>query len=161
MSFMNKLLSVVLLNSMLMPAFARDGAGGISDNVITDPNYGLGRVEHIVLFKYKPEVNSETKQLVAKNFLALKELAVRNGKPYIVSIVTGSQSSLEGLGHGFEQGFIVTFNSEGDRNYYVGKPAVKDDHYYDHAHNAFKSFVHPYLLEGDDGVLVFDFRVQN
>ena len=144
-----------------MPAFAQDASGGLSDRTFTDPDYGFGRVEHIVLFKYKPDVSAETKQLIEKNFLALKNLALRNGKPYIVSIVTGSQSSLEGLGHGFEQGFIVTFKSEGDRNYYVGKPAVNDPHYFDPAHDAFKTFVSPFLSEGNDGVLVFDFRIKS
>jgi hypothetical protein len=32
------------------------------------------------------------------------------------------KNSCEGAARNLEQGFIVTFRSEGDRNYYVGQP---------------------------------------
>jgi len=157
---MSRLLSALLVNSiMVLPAVAQDASGGYTDQTITDTHYRPGRLEHIVLFKFKPDITSDAKRLIVERFLGLKDSALRQGKPYIVSIVSGSQNSLEGLGKGYEQGFIVTFNSEGDRNYYVGRPAVNDPKYFDPAHEAFKHFVRPYLSESDDGVLVFDFSV--
>lgn len=52
-------------------------------------------------------------------------------------------------------GYIVTFSSVADRDYFVGRPF----HYpYDPHHDAFKQFVGP-LLDKEDGVIVFDFTV--
>ena len=158
--YMSRLLSAFLVNSIIaLPAVAQDSYGGFDDQAITDTHYRPGRLEHIVLFKYKSEITPDAKQLIVERFLGLKDSALRQGKPYIVSIVSGSQNSLEELGKGYEQGFIVTFNSEGDRNYYVGRPAVNDPKYFDPAHEAFKQFVRPFLSESDDGVLVFDFKI--
>lgn len=159
---MFKPFSFIFLNVfMVMRVFAQDVSDGFADQTITDSDYLIGRVEHIVLFRYKPGVSMKTKQVVIKKFLALKQTALREGKPYIQSIVTGVQNSLEGLGRGYEQGFIVTFRSEGDRNFYVGTPAVKDRRCFDLEHDAFKKFIKPYLMEGDEGVLVFDFRADS
>jgi hypothetical protein len=93
--------------------------------------------------------------------MALKKASKRNGVSYIASIITGSQNSLEQLSKGYEQGFIVTFRSEGDRNYYVGTPAVVDPQYYDLLYQEFKNFVEPYLNDGANGALVFDFKVDH
>lgn len=68
------------------------------------------------------------------------------------------ETSGEGADQGLEQGFIVTFNSEGDRNYYVGQPVVTDSGFYDPKHQAFKDFVGP-LLASTAAALVFDFTV--
>jgi hypothetical protein len=123
----------------------------------TAATYHPGRVQHIVLFKYKDSVTPQQRQEVIHRFLALKTLCRRDGKPYIESIVTGRQNSAEGAARGLEQGFIVTFASEGDRNYYVGTPVVTDARYFDPAHAEFKRFVGP-LLAADGGALVFDFN---
>ena len=53
-----------------------------------------------------------------------------------------------------EQGFVVTFASAGDRNYYVGEPVISDSRFIDPVHADFKAFVGPLLAPG--GVLVFD-----
>jgi hypothetical protein len=123
----------------------------------TSPDYKPGVIRHIVLFRYKTAVSSEEKQEVISRFLALKTLAKHNGATYIVSIDTGSGISGEGLDQCFEQGFIVTFNSQGDRNYYVGQPIITDPSFYDPAHQAFKDFVGPLLDQ--NGAFVFDFSV--
>ncbi|MFL1503480.1 Dabb family protein [Pseudomonas sp. O64] len=123
----------------------------------TAPGYKPGRVEHIVLFRYKDTVTDKQKAEVKKRFLALEQIAKRSGKRYITSIITGKQNSGEGVDHGFEQAFVVRFKSEGDRNYYVGAPIVEDAKYYDPKHAEFKTFVGPLLAEGQQGVLVFDF----
>lgn len=137
-----------------------EGAGQVDNARFTSSCYQPGKIRHIVLFRFKSEVGTETRQLVIDKFVDLKNTALRDGKPYIVSIEAGIQNSLEGLEAGFELGFIVTFNSEGDRNFYVGTPAVIDSRYFDPAHEDLKKFVKPYLADGSEGVLVFDFNVK-
>ena len=146
---------------LLGAAHAQAGLTGTEAKAFTAKDYRLGRTEHIVLFKYKEDITDEQRQLIKKQFMSLKNGSKRNGVPYIASIITGPQNSLEGLSKGYEQAFIVTFRSEGDRNYYVGTPAVSDPQYYDPLHNEFKSFVAPFLRDGDNSVLVFDFRVDH
>ncbi len=126
----------------------------------TAPDYKPSTIKHVVLFRYAAEVSGARKEEVTKRFLALKDQARRSGVPYIKAIETGAQMSGERVAHGFEQAFIVTFKSEGDRNFYVGAPVVTDPFYMDAAHAAFKKFVGPLLENGTDGVLVFDFRAE-
>lgn len=129
----------------------------VTNDVFTASGYKPGILKHIVLFKYKQSMTQVQRDEVVNRFLALKR-SKRPGdnSPYILSIVEGVQNSGEGVSGGFEQGFIVTFKSEGDRNFYVGKPLVDTRGYYDEAHDAFKQYVGP-LLSEDHGVLVFDF----
>ena len=121
----------------------------------TAPDYKPGMIRHIVLFRYNEAVSPEQKEEVIRRFLALRTLAKRNGNTYILSIESGSEISGEGLDQCLEQGFIVTFKSQGDRNYYVGQPVVTDPDFYDAAHQAFKDFVGPMLDQ--NGAFVFDF----
>ena len=62
--------------------------------------------------------------------LALKEKCVKpdTGKPYIKSSKGGVDNSIEGLQGGITHAFVVEFESEEDREYYVKK---------DPAHSAF------------------------
>lgn len=132
----------------------------IGNTAFTATDYKPGLLKHIVLFKYKGNVMHTQRDAVTSRFLSLRR-SMRPGAeaPYILSIVEGVQNSGEGVDGGFEQGFIVTFKSEGDRNYYVGKPLVDTEGDYDEAHDAFKQFVAP-LLSDDNGVLVFDFSLR-
>lgn len=114
-------------------------------------------MRHIVLFKFKETVSAAVKQSVAQRFLRMRDDAKRDGSAYIISIEYGNQISQEAFGLGFEQGYIVTFRSEGDRNYYVGEPFIQDPASYDPVHHAFKAFIGP-LLDERTGCLVFDFR---
>lgn len=123
----------------------------------TASDYKPGVVRHIVLFRYVKSATPAQIAEVKSRFLALRTLARRDGKNYILSIETGSEISGEGADQGLEQGFIVTFRSQGDRNYYVGQPVVTDSNFYDPAHQAFKDFVGPLLDQ--NGALVFDFAV--
>jgi len=153
----------VFINALLLTpiAYSQAGLAGEEAKAFTASNYRLGRTEHIVLFKYKEDVTEEQRLAIRKRFMAIKNSSKRNGVPYIASIITGTQNSLEGLSKGYEQAFIVTFRSEGDRNYYVGTPAVTDPQYYDPLHHEFKSFIEPFLNDGANGVLVFDFKVDH
>lgn len=127
--------------------------------IITDPAYKLGTIRHIVLIRYKEGVTDAQKQVATERFMNLTNIARRNNEPYIVSIETGQQDSPEKLNLNLQQAFIVTFKSEGDRNYYVGKPYVTDPQYTDIAHEKFKSFIKPLIAK--DGLLVFDYRVSD
>jgi hypothetical protein len=82
----------------------------------------------------------------------------RQGRRYIASIESGVQNSPEGLHRGLEHGFIVTFESEGDRNYYLGEPLITNPACYDPIHHEFKRFVVQHV--SPTGVLVFDFTVR-
>jgi hypothetical protein len=94
---------------------------------------------------------------VVERFLALGDACRRKGGDrYLIGIETGPQTSGEGADKGLNQGFIVTLKSEGDRNYYVGTPVVRDPAYYDQAHQEYKDFIKPLVRNA----LVFDFPVE-
>ncbi|VVE59166.1 stress responsive alpha-beta barrel [Pandoraea anapnoica] len=116
--------------------------------------YKPGIIRHIVLFRYKDEVRDSQRNEVTQRFVALQR-SLRNGREYIVSIETGTQTSGEQADHGLQQAFVVTFRSEGDRNFYVGRPFVQDAQFIDLQHDQFKDYVTPFL----DGVVVFDYSV--
>jgi hypothetical protein len=134
----------------------------VGEDTFVAPNYKPGLLKHIVLFRYKDGVSAQQKRQIRDLFLRLAFQCRRNGRPYILSIETGAQNSGEGVDQELEQGFIVTFRSEGDRNFYVGKGIVQKVGNYDPAHDAFKAFVGPFLHSPIDptGVVVFDFKVQ-
>ena len=119
-------------------------------------------VRHFVAFRFKPGVTEEQRQEVKRRFLALKKTCLNaKGKAYILDIEMGSADSPEKADQGFQQGYLVTFASTADRDYYVGKPFFTT---FDPAHDAFKQFVGP-LLDVDqngktNGAFVFDFRVE-
>lgn len=122
----------------------------------TARDYRPRLVTHIVLFAFAPTTTDEQKADVARRFHALADTP-RDGSPYIVSITSGAQISGEVAPGGLEYGFVVTFASLGDRNFYVGEPVVTDPAFFDPVHHEFKSFVGPLLREGSECVLVFDF----
>ncbi len=146
-----------LITSMsIMNSRAQNPISSTHSAEFTAPDFKTGTIQHIVLFRYKPEVGGEQRKEVFDRFLQLKDKAKRDGRPYIVSIKAGAQNmSLEGAGQNFVQAFIVEFRSEGDRNYYVGTPAVTNPAFYDPEHQEFKEFVGPFLTE--HGALVYDF----
>jgi hypothetical protein len=115
-----------------------------------------GTIRHIVLFRFRPTALVAEVDAVTARFLSLADECVRDGEPYIVSIETGPQISTEGAGEGFDRAFLLTFASEGDLNYYLGRPAVDGPGMFDPAHDAFKDFVGPVLDTA--GVVAFDFR---
>lgn len=131
---------------------------GHNEAAVTAPDYRPGLLKHIVLFRYTPSTTPAQRQDIEKRFHALAE-STRNGEQYIISIELGRQNSHEGHHHGLEHGFIVTFKSEGDRNYYVGTPLIRNNQFYDAAHDEFKKFLAPHLDQKIPGVLVFDFTV--
>jgi hypothetical protein len=131
----------------------------VGTQAFTATDYKPGTVQHIVLFRFKDSTTPAQIEAVNERFLSLKEAATRDGKPYIVRLDSGRQNSGEGADRGYQQAFIVTFRSEGDRNYYVGTPVVSNPEFSDPAHARFKEFVGPLLAE-TNGVLVYDFMVK-
>lgn len=127
----------------------------IKPAVFTSSDYKPGVVRHIVLLRYKPEVSDAQRMAILERFRNMKNVALRNGKPYITAIHAGPQRSHEGIDQGFDQVFIIKFRSEGDRNYYVGPPAVTNPAFYDAERLKFKEVIDPLLA--DHGVMVFDF----
>ncbi|WP_408884418.1 Dabb family protein [Komagataeibacter xylinus] len=122
----------------------------------TSAGFHRGLVRHIVLFRFLPTITDDQRAEVVRRFMALARTSRReDGSPVVVSIETGAQISGEGVDDGLQQGFVVTFRSEGDRNYYVGRPVVTDPAYFDPAHEAFKKFAAPYIVT----TLVFDYAV--
>lgn len=131
---------------------------------ITDPTYQPGTIRHFVAFKFKPQTPAHKIADARQSFLNLKNECLRQGRPYIQSIEVGKANSQEGADQGKQLAFIVTFNSLGDRNYYVGVANGKElsAGYYDPAHKDFKVLVGP-LLDTPvvpNGVFVFDFTVE-
>jgi stress responsive alpha/beta barrel protein len=104
-------------------------------------------------------VPAEKKAEFATRFLALKDLAKRNGQTYIISITGGKAASKEGFDQGLEQAFVVTFKNEADRNFFVGKPYSDE---MDPAHEALVQIVVPLVAVDSAGKLtglfVFDFN---
>lgn len=135
----------------------RDNAQSLGDARFTAPDYKPGIIRHMVMFRFKPHVTQAERNVVTQHFMALAKLSRRpDGSPVVVSIETGPQISGENADFGLEQAYLVTFRSQGDRNFYVGRPIVTHPHFFDPAHDAFKSFAAPYL----DHVAVFDFPVE-
>jgi hypothetical protein len=124
-------------------------------------NNNKSQINHIVVFKYKPNVTIDKQAEILNKFLDLKNECKKDGKTYINSIVGGNCSnSIEGLDQGFHQAFIVTFGSQSDFEYYIGRPFYKS---FDPKHDEFKEFVTPYLAVDENnktiGAMVFDFKI--
>lgn len=121
----------------------------------TASSYKPGIIRHIVLLHYKPGVSEAKRTAISERVKNLKYTALRNGRPYIISIKSGKQNSFEFLERKFDQVFILKFASEGDRNYFVGYPDIKDPTLSDASQKKLREVITPLLAES--GVIVFDF----
>lgn len=135
---------------------ARQLAAQVGLPQFTSPSWRPGLLRHVVMFRYKPGTTAAMRAEVTMRFLRLAQDSRRpDGSHPVRSIEMGMQNSGEGADAGLQQAFIVTFASEGDRNFYVGKPVIMDPAWFDPAHEAFKNFAGPAL----EKVVVFDFDV--
>ncbi|KAL4902298.1 hypothetical protein BDW74DRAFT_158334 [Aspergillus multicolor] len=84
------------------------------------------QITHVVLLQFKPEVSSEDKIKVASQIRALRETCLHpdTGKPYIVSMKAGCDTSIEGLQNKISHAFVSVFESQQDRDYFVTKDPV-------------------------------------
>jgi hypothetical protein len=97
-----------------------------------------GKLVHMVAFKFKAEAGKEQIQKVEEAFAAL-----RTKIPEIATFEWGTNVSPEKLDKGFTHGYILTFQTEKDR-----------DTYLEHSeHKAFGKSLGPVLAD----VLVIDF----
>ena len=124
---MTKFMIALTLTILPMLAVADTASQKMQDELaavgvqrFTATDYKPGLIRHIVLFRYHKNVTATQKEKIKHDFLALKD-SIREGHSYVVAIETGAQNSGEGVDQDLEQGFVVTFRSEGDRNYYVRK----------------------------------------
>lgn len=148
---------------VILPPVADDGtiaarqlAAQVGLAQFTAPGWRPGLLRHVVMFRYKSGTTAAMRAEITMRFLRLAEDSRRpDGSHPVRSIEMGVQNSGEGADAGLQQAFIVTFASEGDRNFYVGKPVIMDPAWFDPAHEAFKSFAAPSI----EKVIVFDFNV--
>lgn len=129
---------------------------GVTD---TDPDFGPGTVRHIVLFGLREDVAEAQRMELVERFHSLVDAPRPGGRRPVVSIESGTQVSGEAAASTHDLGFIVTFASLGDRNYYVGEAGSQDEARSDPQHAAFTAFAGPLLRPGPAGCTVFDLQV--
>jgi len=78
------------------------------------------QLRHFVCFKYKAEASKEQIAEVEKAFAALEKKINE-----IKEFEKGINNSPEGLNKGFKHCYLITFNSEKDRDVYLVHPAHK------------------------------------
>jgi hypothetical protein len=103
-----------------------------------DKEKGKGKLRHVVAFKFKDTATPDDIKKVQEAFKALKTKI-----PQITKFEAGKNNSPESLDKGCNYGWILSFNSEKDRDAYLVHPD----------HKAFGTLVKPYLAD----VFVIDF----
>lgn len=101
-------------------------------------NPSLGKVRHVVIFKFKATATPEQIKSVEDAFRALPTKI-----PNVEGYEWGTNVSPENLAQGFTHCFLLTFPTTAARDAYLPHPA----------HKAFGKLLHPYL----DKVFVIDF----
>jgi Stress responsive A/B Barrel Domain len=96
------------------------------------------KLNHVVAFKFKDGTSKEDIKKVEDAFRALKTKI-----PQVQKLVWGLNNSPEGFNKGFTHAWVLTFNSEEDRNAYLVHPD----------HKEFGNLLKPFLAD----VFVFDF----
>lgn len=96
------------------------------------------KLRHIVLFKFKETANESEIKKIETAFKGLKSKIEQ-----IEGFEWGLNISPENLNKGFTHGFLLTFNSEKDRDLYLPHPD----------HKAFGELIQPFL----EDVLVVDY----
>ncbi|XPS77724.1 hypothetical protein M3J09_009751 [Ascochyta lentis] len=86
---------------------------------------------HVVLFKFKETASGIAIKEITSKFFGLKKACIHpeTRRPYVLSITGGKDTSIEDLQNGMSHAFILRFNSNEERDYYVKE---------DPAHQAFK-----------------------
>ncbi|QLF69670.1 Dabb family protein [Peteryoungia desertarenae] len=74
-------------------------------------------IQHCVFLRFKAAVQQAEKQAIYDGILALKDVV-----PGMLDVKFGPNVSPEGLSSGYDDGFIVTFENEIDRDYYLKHP---------------------------------------
>ncbi len=98
----------------------------------------LGKLRHVVMFKFKNDASAEEVKKIEDAFRALPSKV-----PEVVDFEWGTNNSPEKLADGFTHCFLVTFNDTKGRDVYLPHPA----------HKEFAALLTPLL----DKVLVIDY----
>lgn len=104
-------------------------------------NPNVGKLRHVVIFKFKDGTTPEQVKEIEDAFAALPSKI-----PEIVGYEWGTNNSPENLAQGFTHCFFLTFNDDAGRAVYLPHPD----------HKAFVKVLHPHL----DKVLVVDYVVK-
>ncbi|KAJ2985255.1 hypothetical protein NUW58_g5634 [Xylaria curta] len=83
-------------------------------------------VNHLVLFQFKSTADEAAVEQAREGMLALKDNCIHatTQQPYIRSLTGGKDNSPEGRQNGIQYAFVVEFESEADRDYYVTNDAA-------------------------------------
>jgi len=100
----------------------------------------MSKVQHIALFKFKPETTPEKIDEIFAHLLDITETI-----PGIENFVSGPNNSPEGLSQGYTHAMIMTFQDSAARDAYLPHPD----------HEKFKSAALPHI----EAVTVVDFEV--
>lgn len=87
----------------------------------TMPTSHVGRVRHVVLFKFKDDAPPAEIEKVERAFAQLKDKI-----PQIRDFEWGTDISPEGLQGGLTHCFLVTFDTPADRDAYIPHPAHQE-----------------------------------
>jgi len=81
----------------------------------------MSKLIHVVHFQFFETATQEEIKAVCDRFLALKEQCVHptSQQSYVQSAIGGKDNSPEGLQGVFSHTYILEFNNEEDRNYYI------------------------------------------
>lgn len=126
----------ILFTSLLFFALTLSGAVAQSTKKMNKPV-----LQHVVLFKFKPETTKEKVDEIVAAFNALPSKIKE-----IKGFQWGTNNSPEGHDKGLTHAFILTFDNEKDRDAYLPHPA----------HKEFGKIVGPWLAD----VTVVDFNNQ-
>ncbi len=99
----------------------------------------MSQIQHMVMFKIKPEVTTEKVTELFRLLAKLQQLI-----PGITYFAGGAYSSPEGLNQGYTHGFVMTFENVNARDAYLPHPE----------HERVKAALLPCI----DGALAFDFE---
>ncbi|KAI5794267.1 hypothetical protein DFH27DRAFT_602286 [Peziza echinospora] len=107
-------------------------------------------ISHMVLVSLLPSLSQREVNTACSRFLFLKKACIspKTGRPYIQSISGGADMSIENLAGNYTHGFLVTFPSGEDRDYYVRQ---------DPAHAKFRKYISGLVVPGPSGILVLDY----
>src|SRR5690606_13286189 len=91
-----------------------------SAGIAAESSKGTGKLRHVVAFKFKESASKADIQKVVDSFKALKKSI-----PQIKAFEYGTNNSPEGFNKGTTHAFVLTFDSEKDRDEYLVHPEHK------------------------------------
>ena len=102
-------------------------------------------IRHCVLCRFRADVDTAARQDIHERLVVLCD-----SLPNVLSIGFGSNVSPEGLGQGFEDGFVIDFVDE----------AARDAYLVDEVHREIGADLVALLEGGSGGLIVFDLSMQ-